>query len=198
MLGITIDKELTFIPHIKELCSRTNLKTKALLRIRNNLSDSQAKLLYNAYIFSNFLYCPIVWMFTNKEGYNLLKRTHHKSLKAVYNKFNQDYETLTLSSGNPNIHILHLQKLATEVYKFLNCSSPSKMKNLLIPKVSNRTLRGGNLLKLPLLKNTNAWLFRSILLWNNLPVNIKECTSVNIFKTSIKTANLYCNCKICT
>ena len=74
LLGITIDKDLTFLPHIKELCSKTNLKTKALLRMRNRLCDNQAKILYNAYILSQLIYCPIVWMFTNKEGYKLISR----------------------------------------------------------------------------------------------------------------------------
>ena len=37
LLGITIDNQLTFYPHILEICKKASSKSKALLRIRNYL-----------------------------------------------------------------------------------------------------------------------------------------------------------------
>jgi ribonucleases P/MRP protein subunit RPP40 len=63
LLGVTIDKNLNFGEHIKYLCSKANGKCFALSRIRSFLSRNKATLLFNAFIMSNFSYCPLIWMF---------------------------------------------------------------------------------------------------------------------------------------
>ena len=63
LLGVKIDSKLSFIPHVRDICKKSNQKLRALRRARNLLSEDQAKLLVNAYILSPFNYCPLVWMF---------------------------------------------------------------------------------------------------------------------------------------
>jgi len=87
LLGITIDDQLNFYPHILETCKKATSKTKALLRIRNYLTQKQADLLYNSYIMSPFNYCPLVWMFCSRRAHNLINKTHHKALCAKQNTF---------------------------------------------------------------------------------------------------------------
>ena len=84
LLGITIDRRLSFFPHVEEICNKANQKTKALLRIRNYLSFKQARLLSNAYIISAFSYCPLIWMFCGKSGDGLINNTHCRALRAVH------------------------------------------------------------------------------------------------------------------
>ena len=60
LLGIILDNKLSFLPHIKDMCSKATKKTKALLRIRNYLNVKAAKLLCNSFILSTFNYCPLV------------------------------------------------------------------------------------------------------------------------------------------
>ena len=62
LLGVTIDSQLTFYHHIQEVCKKALQKIKALLRIRNYLSQPQTDILLNSYIRSAFDYCPLVWM----------------------------------------------------------------------------------------------------------------------------------------
>ena len=57
LLGITIDKHLSFKKHIENLCRNANLKPHALRRIRKYLTVEKAKLLDNAFIDSQFHLC---------------------------------------------------------------------------------------------------------------------------------------------
>ena len=54
LLGITLDKNISFKRHIQNICRKANTKTKALLRIRKCLTLEQAQVLAEAYISSNF------------------------------------------------------------------------------------------------------------------------------------------------
>ena len=66
LLGLTIDDRLTFKDHINVLRRRVNLKLLALRRIRKYLTTVKAKLLYNAFINSQFNCASIIWMFCHK------------------------------------------------------------------------------------------------------------------------------------
>ena len=60
LLGLTIDNRLTFKDHIDILCRRANLKLLALRRITKYLTTVKAKVLYNAFINSQFNYASII------------------------------------------------------------------------------------------------------------------------------------------
>ena len=66
LLGVIIDSELTFYPHIQNICKTVQAKTKALWRVRFFLTQKQADAIFHACIMSYFNYCPLVWMFSNK------------------------------------------------------------------------------------------------------------------------------------
>ena len=63
LFGITIDGKLNFLPHIRETCKKVNRNSRALIRLRRYLSIEKTHLLCNAYILSNFNYCPLIWNF---------------------------------------------------------------------------------------------------------------------------------------
>ena len=54
ILGITIDRKLTFNKHIKNLCKKAGQKLSALLRISPYLDENKKKLLYCSMIKSQF------------------------------------------------------------------------------------------------------------------------------------------------
>ena len=84
---VFIDCQLTFYPQIKEVCKRVSQKTKALLRIRGYLNQSQTEVLINSYILSAFNYCPLVWMFCSKKAHDLINATYRRTLCAKLNIF---------------------------------------------------------------------------------------------------------------
>ena len=59
-LGITIDNNLTFKSHLKNICEKANQKLNVLARILNFTSIFQRKILLNSFINSQFSYCPLI------------------------------------------------------------------------------------------------------------------------------------------
>ena len=119
MLGIKIDKNLTFKEHSSELCRRASYKLHTLCKIRKYLTVEKAKLLANALINSQFNYAPLIWLFANKCLIDKILKIP-KTLQIVSDVYDESYENLLNRSGDISIHQKHLRYLAIEVYKSLN------------------------------------------------------------------------------
>ena len=78
LLGLTMDNQLTFKDHVDTLHSTANYKLYALRRIRKYLTLEKAKLLYNAFMNSQFNDVPVIWMFCRKKDYLKLKISNIK------------------------------------------------------------------------------------------------------------------------
>ena len=65
LLGIQLDDQLNFIPHISNICKSAANQLNALIRLQKFLSFKEKKILINSYFMANFNYCPLVWMFSN-------------------------------------------------------------------------------------------------------------------------------------
>ena len=72
LLGILIDRDLSFDKHIKSLCRKAGQKLNALARVSNYLTHNQNRLLLNSIIKSQFSYCPLIWMFCSRSLNNLI------------------------------------------------------------------------------------------------------------------------------
>jgi len=200
LLGVTIDRQLTFYPHITSICKRASAKSKALMRIRNFLTQNQADHLYMAYIMSSFNYCPLVWMFCSKMAHNLIDKTHHKALCARFNTFNSTFEELLMSSNSITVHTKNLQLLIIEIFKSLRHLNPEFMWDSFVLKPAVYSLRQGPSLNIPRARSAraiNSLDFRAALAWNHLPADLKYETSLSKFKSKLKVQNIYCKCKNC-
>ena len=202
LLGITIDSKLDFSMHIKKLCTNANNKTSALIRLRENMSVSQANSLYKSYILCNFFYCPLVWMFCNKRDATLINNVQKRALRAVHSDFSLSLSDLLNLNKEVAIHKRHLQILMLETYKSLNQENPRLMWDLFCYKKCSYNLRGQLLVKLPSTRTvtygTNSLLFRASIIWNKLPNKFKELCSANLFKKKIKEwKGDLCTCAQC-
>ena len=132
LLGLTIDNRLTFKDRVGTLCSTTKCKLHALRRIRKYLTLEKAKLLYNAFINSQFNYASVIWIFCKKD-YLKIEKIQYKALKNIYSS-SESYEELITRSNEMSVHQKHLCALATEIYKSLADLNPDFMKLYFIIK----------------------------------------------------------------
>ena len=63
LLGVTIEKKLKFNEHLSIICKKANSKVTALARMVKIIPLERKRLLMKAFIESQFLYCPLIWMF---------------------------------------------------------------------------------------------------------------------------------------
>ena len=201
LLGVYIDNQLKFDIHIESICKKANQKVRALFRIRKYLSENQTKSLCDAYVLSCFRYCPLIWMFSNKTLSGKITKVQKRCMHVIYSDSNlSGYELMKLYSVEP-VHKMHLRFLLTEVYKSLHFLNPGFMQSYYVKKSLSFELRDPEKLVLPaahtLKYGANTFLFRSIILWNSLPVTLKQSDSLASFKSALKASDIRCTCHLC-
>ena len=173
-------------------------KIKGLGRIRNR---SQAKILYNSFILSQFNYCCLAWMFCRK--ILQINQTQKRPLRTVYNEPNLNLDKLFELDNYTTIHIKNIITLLTEVYKTTTGENPIFMNKIFIQKKQYYNLRITNLLSYPKVigskYGTNTFVFRATHLWNQVPDSIKNEPNAKCFKAKL-TRNwqvIKCTCTSC-
>ena len=120
-------------------------------------------------------------MFCRKKDYLKIEKIQYKALKIIYNS-SESYEELLARSNEVSIHQKHLRALATEIYKSLADINSDFMKPYFKRKEMPFYLQNGYALKLLSTNSTyyavNSVLFIACLLWNQLPLSIKQSQSV--------------------
>ena len=197
LLGILIDKELTFEEHIKWLLKKANQKLYALMRVSKYLSQEKLRILLKTFIESQFNYCPLIWM-CHSRGLNVrINKLHERALRLVYKEKNLTFEQLLEKDNAFTIHERNLQKLAIEMYKVKNDLCPKTMKELFVLKTS-----GKDDFTLPKAKTVNRGLetirYRGPKTWKLIPEDIKEAKSLAEFKAKIRNWKpTGCDCRLC-
>ena len=201
MLGITFDKKLSFKKHIEDLCKKANQKLHALARVSYLLDQAKKETLMNAFIKSQFNYCPLVWMFHDRGSNSKINRTQERALKLVCRDSGRKLELergKTLSN-----HQRNLQLIMIEVYKAKHNISPEFMKDVFFENHNNYNLRSDNHLRLPNIVTTKYGtenvMYRGYILWSSLPKEIENSSTLSEFKRRLKSnwdENI-CNCRLC-
>ena len=112
-LGIKIDSNFTFEKHINELCKKGNLKLHALTRCAKFMSTEKRRLIFKAFIISQFNYCPLVWMFHTKQLNNRINSLHEKALRITYQDRNSSFSEILNLYKSVSIHYKNIKYLLT-------------------------------------------------------------------------------------
>ena len=84
LLGILFSNKFDFDEHVTLLCRKASQKLNALARAVHYMNLAQRLLIMNAFIFSQFEYCPLAWMFLCRKLNNPIKNIHERALRIVY------------------------------------------------------------------------------------------------------------------
>ena len=117
ILGVTLNRNINFHTHIKNICRKTGQKLSALLRISPYLDQGKKVLLYKSMIKSQFNYCPLVWMFCSRQSSNLIDKAHERGLKLTYRDETKDFQQILREQNEFKTHQRNLQVLMTEVHE---------------------------------------------------------------------------------
>ena len=60
LLGIYIDNKLTFDDHIFTLYNKAPMQSNAIGLLNRYLGKKELEVIVNSFIYSNFIYCPLV------------------------------------------------------------------------------------------------------------------------------------------
>ena len=104
LLGVTIDSELKFENHIKELCLKVDKKNKVLCHMSSSMSLEKRRTLMKAFIESQFSYCPLIWMLRSRALNNKTNYIHERALRTVYYDYNSSFYELLDEDDTFKIH----------------------------------------------------------------------------------------------
>ena len=105
---------------MKNLCKKAGQKLYALARIANYMDISKKCSNMNAFILSQFSYCPLIWMFHSRKLNHRINKIHERALRIVYNDHQCTFEELLERDNSFMIHERNIQKLAIEMLKVNN------------------------------------------------------------------------------
>ena len=202
ILGVYFDNKLNFNTHVTKLCKKASQKLHALARVSNLMSFRQRRIIMNAFISSQFCYCPLLWMCHSRLLNTQINKIHERVLRIVYKDNISSFEFLLEKSGSVKIHYRNLQYLAVEIYKALNNLSSPLMSELFRVKNMKYNLRNGSI---PVSSNSKTECYGkgcisylATIIWNQVPEEIKNSKSVNSFKKKIKQwIPENCPCTLC-
>ena len=119
LLGGYIDDKLNFNHHINKLCKSAGNQLNALRRLKSFFGFKERAILVSSFIYSNFDYCPLVWMFSHKKSLNKIESLHKRALRFLLNDYENSYEELLEKSEKCNMNLQLIRFLCIEYIKLL-------------------------------------------------------------------------------
>ena len=193
-LGVKMDPQLTFHPHIKHLVKTSFFHLKNIARLRPTLTLPDAEKLVHAFISSRLDYCNALLIGTPGKSIQRLQYIQNSAARVLMRVRKYDHIT-------PILHSLHWLPVSSRIefkvclltHQCIHGNAPSYLKELIEPPTSTRSLRSGdnNSLKTKKTKlrtmGDRAFCSAAPLLWNALPDHLRAPQSVDAFKRGLKT-----------
>jgi hypothetical protein len=202
LLGVTIDKDLSFDSHVQYLCKKAGKHLSILRRFSSILSTKNKLSIFYSFIKSQFQYCPVVWHFCKKGKLDLLEKIQERALRFVFNDTMSSYNQLLSRANRCTLYKDRLRYMAMEVYKSLNGLNPAYLHDCVKFKFCHYAFRDNYIVNQPRVNTVNYGLhsfrYHGAKIWNMLPPDVKNANSLNVFKNQLlKWNGPLCNCSFC-
>ena len=200
-LGFIFDKNLTMGPQINQVCSQGYGMLRNLWKISKRVTniDLRTQLVHSG-ILSRINYCNSLYALLPKSQTKKLQKLINSSARFIYNiKGRHTFEHIT-----PRLKQLHFLpidyrarfKICLMVYKCINTNSPKYLTRLInfrkpnpnwnLRKDKDNLLLEYNTPHKQQYKNRSFSQIAPVL-WNKLPLTIRNSESTESFKTTLKT-----------
>ncbi len=199
-IGVLFDKTMTLEPHIKAVTRAAHFHLRNISKIRKFLTNESAEIAIHAFVTSKIDYCNSLLYGLPKNLISKLQRVQNTAARIITRTGKYDHISPVLQK----LHWLPVEqrvrfKILLLTYKCLNDLAPAYLSELLTPYKPGRVLRSADqgLLVVPKTKlsayGDRAFYKVAPALWNTLPYDIRNCSSITTFKTKLKTHLFKCS-----
>ena len=179
--------------HVKKICQSVYYNIHNVNSIRKVLDNKSAALLIHAFVLSRLdIANALLFNITSR---NLDKLQHAQNAAARVLSGTSKYDHI--SPVLKKLHWLPIRKriefkILILTWKAVNGLAPNYLQNLVMPYTPARSLRSSHqhLLKIPKTRvacGERAFSSAAPCLWNNLPFNLRIITSLETFKSKLKS-----------
>ncbi len=136
------------------------------------------------------------------ENTHKIEAIQERALRFMFNDKTSTYSSLLEKCNYTTLHNKRIKAIASEVFKSVNNLNPNFMNKIFQVKDINYGLRDSNMLCQPkfnkITYGKNTFSYYGTHIWNSLPNNIKESTSLDNFKTMLNAwEGPKCECSMC-
>ena len=193
-LGVLFDSTCSLNDHVSKICKSINYNLYSIGKTRKYLDTPTAEKMINCSITSRLDYCNS--LLYGAKGYNIsqlqLCQNNAARMLSLRRKF--DHITPILK----DLHWLPVEqrieyKVLLLTYKALHGKAPAYISQLLSLYTPTRPLRSENknLLRVPRCRlegfGRRCFAYAAPSLWNSLPTPVKRASSIDTFKSRLKT-----------
>ena len=168
-MGVQIDDQLNFNLHISNICRSASNQLNALIRLKRFLAFEEKKK-RNSYFYSNFNYCPLVWIFSSAKPLNKFESLQKRAPHFLYDNYDSSYESLIKLARKSTMNVTRLRSLCIELRKTKRAVRNQYKLNLEVP-IINQVTYGAKSIR-----------YFGPKIWNSLPFHIKSSESLTTFK----------------
>lgn len=193
-LGVYLDENITMKTHIKQKCRAAMANYYRILNIRRYLTVDACKQIVHGLIISHIDYSNSLYYGLPKCDIQKLQRIQSIAAKMILRKRKYDSVTACLNELHWLPVALRIEfKILTVVWKCLNDQAPQYLMELLHIGSNVRSLRSivHKQLVIPRAKcktfGDRSFSVSGPRLWNNIPMDIRSSTTLDIFKSKLKT-----------
>ena len=135
---------------------------------------------------SQFVYCPLIWMFCQRSSNTRINHLHERALRIVYNDNESTFEDLLKKDNSVSIHHKNIRLLGIELYKVKNNLSNHLMSEIFNLRNIDYYLRSQTDLKQGPVNMVNYGLkslrYLAPNIWDIIPFEIRNLGSLAEFK----------------
>ena len=183
LLGIEVDHNLSWTPHITKLCKKLSQQVYQLFKIKNFLNEHTRKIFLHSYILSSINYGSTIFDSASANSLKPLISVYKRAVKAVILKSSSlQFKDYAKAGVLPLTDMLEENKLMF-MHKIIKREIPQGLQTNF-----SKTPRDANKLQIPI---PRIDLYKSSLrysgstLWNSLPQNLKTIDSSVTFKKHV-------------
>jgi len=188
-LGFRLDSQLNFGEQIKQLKTSCFLKLRDLAKMKTFLTTKQMGTLTQAIVISSLDYCNALYYGCSQASIAQLQNIQNRACRLVFGLKKRDSVEEKLKS----LHWLKVKeriefKLCLLIFKAVNGVAPAYLCDL-VTFVSSSSRRTSSL-HLPVgSTRSHPRAFQTVApkIWNQLPIEIKTCSDIDLFKTLLNT-----------
>ena len=189
-LGVHIDDKLNFRIHVNNVITKINSVRGVLWRNSSVLNIYVKKIIYRSLVFSHLSYAIVVWGRASSVNISKLNAAQKGIIRQIYGTASAD-----IFVSNKILPVEYIHQYFSLVKLFLEFESPNesyfanRIGSFQTNHNYNTRFIDSERLILPSFiksKPMKFFLYQSITFWNNLPLVIRQSSSVSIFRKRVK------------
>ena len=111
-LGLALDDKHSFETHVSAICKKASGQLSALKRHSPHLTYKLRKAAVDAFILSNFNYCPLVWYFSTARELQKIERIQERAPRLIHDEYESDYNVLLDRSNTVTMKVRECELFA--------------------------------------------------------------------------------------